>query len=211
MTTHDADGRRNIGWLGRTRPWAIWSIGLAPVTPLLHELAHMLVAYAVGYPSPTLHFSSVDPGPSDGLPPSAAGLVALAGPVRSALLALVGCALLWRQGPAPWSTAPTVSAVSRFVVAVPYTIDLVAVQVMGLQLAPPAFDEYKAGTALHISGNALLASTSLLLCAVRWWVHRQLYRHLPPDEARGAWVGLVVGTAAGWAGWMLGLGPLLVP
>ena len=134
-------------------------MGLAPVTIVLHELAHLRVAYAVGYPSPTLHFSSVDPGPSEGLPPSAAGLVALAGPVLSALLALLGCALLWRQGPMPWSTALTVCAASRFVVAVPYMISLVVVRVMGQQLAPPAFDEYLAGTALHIPGNALFAGT----------------------------------------------------
>lgn len=200
-------GDRSTGASASVRPWALWCLVLAPVTIVLHESGHLLAAYAVGFPSPTLHFSSVDPGPSVALPPSAMGLVALAGPIVSALLALLGCVLMARVGPLPWAAALAVCAASRFVVSVPYTLGSLVVRALGKQLAPPVFDEYQAGTALGVSGDGLLAISALLLAGVLWWVGRQL----PRNTTRLAWVGLLGGTAFGWAVWMLGLGPLLLP
>jgi hypothetical protein len=203
--TDTGDG--SAGASASVRPWALWCLVLAPVTIVLHESAHLITAYAVGFPSPTLHFSSVDPGPSLGLPPSAMGLVALAGPMVSAVMALLGCALMARVGPLPWAAALAVCAASRFVVSVPYTLGSLVVRALGKQLAPPVFDEYQAGTALGVSGDGLLAISALILAGVIWWVGR----HLPRGATRIAWTGLLGGTAAGWAVWMLGLGPLLLP
>ncbi len=199
--------RGTAGWMSRAVPWAAWSLLLAPVTIVLHEGGHLFTALAVGFPHPTLHFNSVDPGAADGLPRSAAGLAALAGPAVSAALAVGACAWLRWRAATPWAAALAVTAASRFVVGVPYTIVNAGALLIGSQLAPPEFDETKAGAALGWSGDALLAGTSLVLAVVLWSVGRGLFR----GERVAAWSGLLIGTALGWAVWMLGLGPLLLP
>jgi hypothetical protein len=196
-----------VAWPRRLAPWLVWSLVFAPIGIVLHEVGHLLVAQAIGFPNPTLHFSGVDPGESAGLPSTAVGWVALAGPLVSAGLALIGCAWMrWRAADA-WAAALAIAAVSRFAVALPYTIASAVVRVLGVRLAPPEFDEYKVGAALGWSGDALLAVTSLFLLAVLWWVHRATRR----DDRRVVWAGLVIGTVAGWAVWMKGLGPWLLP
>ncbi len=188
-------------------PAAAWSLCLAPATILLHELGHFWAAHLVGYPSPVLHFSGVDPGPSADVPLAASGLVALTGPIVSAMLALLGCAWLRGPGRAVWAAALAVTAVSRFAVGVPYTLVNLWVRVQGRQLMPPAFDEYKAGTALGWSGDALLGVTTLLCALVLWWVGR----HLRDGARTAGWVGLLGGTALGWALWMQIVGPWWLP
>lgn len=119
----------------------------------------------------------------------------------------MGCAWIGWRGATPWAAALAVAAASRFAVAVPYTVVNAAIRLVGGRLTPPAFDEYKAGTALGWSGDLLLASTSLLLVGVLWWVGR----HLPRGARAVAWSGLVLGTALGWAVWMRAVGPWLLP
>jgi len=199
--------RRAMASIGRALPWAMWSLFLAPVTIVLHEIGHLIVALAVGFPNPTLHFNSVDPGTASGLPLAASGLAALAGPVVSAALALGACAWLFWRDATPWAAALAVTAASRFVVGVPYTIVNVGVRLLGRRLTPPEFDEHKAGAALAWSGDALLAGTSLVLALVVWSVGRRL-RH---GNRVPAWSGLLIGTTLGWAIWMLGLGQRLLP
>lgn len=199
--------RRALALFVRALPWATWSLILAPATIVLHEIGHLIVARAVGFPNPTLHFDSVDPGTAAGLPVAASGLAALAGPVASAALALGACTWIFWRDATPWAAAVAVTAASRFVVGVPYTIVNVGVRLIGLRLAPPEFDENKAGAALAWSGDAILAGTSLVLAIVVWSVGRRL-RH---GNRVAAWAGLLIGTTLGWAIWMLGLGPLLLP
>ena len=74
-------------------------------------------------------------------------------------------------------------------------------------MRPPAFDEYKAGTALGWSGDALLASTIIVLVVVLVYVGAKL----PRGERLTAWGGLVTGTVLGWILWMVLLGPALLP
>jgi len=193
--------------MDRARPWAAWSLVLAPVTIVLHELGHLFVARAVGFPNPTLHFNSVDPGLADGLPQAALGMATLAGPVVSAAVALGACVWIFWRAATPWAAALAVTAASRFVVGVPYTIVNVGARLIGSQLAPPEFDEYKAGAALAWSGDALLAGTALIPVVVFWTVNRRLRA----GERAAAWSGLLIGTTVGWAVWMLGAGPALLP
>ena len=188
-------------------PAAAWSLCLAPATILLHELGHLGAAHAVGYPSPVLHFSGVDPGPSADVSLAASGLVALTGPIVSAALALVGCMGVRGHGRTVWAAALAVTAASRFAVGVPYTLVNLWVRVQGSRLTPPAFDEYKAGTALGWSGDALLGATTLLCALVLWWVGR----HLHHGERSAGWLGLLGGTGLGWAIWMRIVGPLWLP
>lgn len=194
-------------WPRRAFVWGAWSVVLAPLGIVLHELGHLLTARESGFPNATLHFSGVDPNASVALTGAAAGLVALAGPGVSAALALAGCGWFRWRAPVPWAGALAVAAASRFAVGVPYTVVNAAVRLVGGRLKPPAFDEYRAATALGWSGDLLLAVTSLLLALVLWWIGRRI----PRRERLSAWLGLIVGTALGWVAWMQVLGPRLLP
>jgi hypothetical protein len=178
-----------------------------PLTIVLHELGHYLAALSVGSPNPVLHYSWTVPGDLPSQAPLVDGIIGLAGPAVTVVLALFACAWLYLRGPTKWAFALAVSAVSRFIVAVPYTTISIVVRLLGGHVRPPAFDEYKAGTALGWSGDALLASTVIVLVGVLVVVGRKL-----PRAERGiAWTGLVTGTALGWICWMLLLGPVLLP
>jgi len=180
---------------------------LAPLTIVLHEVGHYVAALWAGSPNPALHYSWTDPGNLPTKDASTDGVIGLAGPAVTIILSLFACAwILWR-GPARWAFALAISAVSRFVVAVPYTLINIAVRLTGASLRAPAFDEYKAGTALGWSGDALLASTVVVLIGVLVFVGRKL----PDGERSVAWSGLVIGTVLGWACWMLLLGPAVLP
>ena len=194
-------------WVNRTAPWIAWCVLLVPLTIVAHEVGHYSVARFLGFSNPTLHYSSINPGDVSGKPASLSGIVGLAGPAVSALLALFACGWILARGPARWAFALAISAASRFLVGVPYTVISFVVRLMGGSTRAPAFDEYKAGTALGWSGDALLASTAIVLVGVLLCIGFKL----PRGERSVAWPGLLLGTALGWALWMLLLGPVLLP
>jgi hypothetical protein len=79
--------------------------------------------------------------------------------------------------------------------------------ITGKHLQPPAFDEYKAATALGWLGDLVLGlTTGLLICVLLW-----LGFALPRGQRLGAWAGLLLGTAAGWIARMQFVGPLVLP
>jgi hypothetical protein len=191
----------------RVMPWLGWCVLLAPITIVLHELGHYAAALWAGSPNPVLHYSWTDPGNLPAKGGSTDGVIGLAGPAVTIILALIACAWILMRGPTRWAFALAVCAVSRFLVAVPYTLINIVARLAGRRLGAPAFDEYKAGTALALSGDALLASTVLMLVGVLIFVGRKL----PAGERSVAWPGLVIGTILGWACWMLLIGPVMLP
>jgi hypothetical protein len=178
---------------------------LVPVGIVLHELAHLLAALALGFPNPEFHFSAVSPGDVRQQQQWELGAVALAGPLVTGLLTGLGIAA-HRQWPlSVWPFALAIAAASRFAVAVPFSVVSVLMRLSGQRLAPPAFDEQKAADALVWSGELLLGITSVTLLIVLTWLVIKL-----PSR----WVTLpatLIGTAAGWALWMVALGPVLFP
>ena len=194
-------------WLLRTVPWIAWCVLFVTLAIPLHEVGHYLAAMWVGSPNPTIHYSSTDPGNLSTARTSANGIVGLAGPAVTILLSAFACAWILMRGPQRWAFALAVGAVSRFIVAVPYTLMNVVVRLLGGRMRAPAFVEYKAGVALGVSGNALLASTVLVLAAVVAFVAIKL----PRGERAVAWTGLITGTTIGWIFWMLLLGPVVLP
>lgn len=203
MGSHDVQKRP---WLIRFVHWAAWPLVVSPAMILLHELGHLLAGFVLGFPDPTLHFSSVSHGDISRRPDWQFGIFGLAGPVVSAVFVVSGIGLSLRYPRMRLGYALAVTAVSRFFVGVPYTVANLIVLASGRRLQPPAFDEYKAGEALGWSGNLTLGVTAAMVFAVFIW----LIFALPKGERAAAWPGLVLGTAAGWALWF-GLGPLLLP
>ena len=197
----------NRSWVRRVAPWAGWCVLFVPLTIVLHELGHYTTARFLGFPNPVLHYSVVTPGDVTGIRPSLVGVVGLAGPAVTIILAAFACTWILLRSPTRWAFALAVAAASRFVVGVPYTVINVGVRLIGGHMKAPAFDEHQAGTALGWSGDALLASTTLVLVAVLLCVGYKL----PRGERSVAWPGLLLGTVLGWALWMLLLGPVLLP
>jgi hypothetical protein len=174
---------------------------------VLHELGHYATARWLGVPKPVLHYSVTTSGDVSATPVSIMGAVGLAGPAVTVVLAVFACGWILVHGPSRWACALAISAASRFVVAVPYTVANIVVRVIGATLQPPAFDEYQAAVALRWSGDALLASTAVVVVGVLICVGVKLPRH----ERWVAWPGLFIGTALGWALWMKLLGPVVLP
>jgi hypothetical protein len=174
---------------------------------VLHEVGHYLAAVVAGSPNPALHYSWTYPGDVAARAGAINGVIGLAGPAVTIILSALGCLWVRVRGPAAWAFALSVAAVSRFVVAVPYTVVNTIIRLGGGRLRPPAFDEYKAGTALGLSGDALLACTVIVLAAVLVCVGAKL----PRGERLTAWAGLLIGTLLGWIFWMFFLGPALLP
>ena len=200
-------GASDRSWFSRVLPWAAWCVLLAPLTIVVHEVGHYAAAVWAGSTNPVLHYSWTDPG---NLPVKGGfidGVIGLAGPAVTVTFSLFACAWILLRGPARWAFALAITSVSRFVVAVPYTIANIVVRFTRATMGAPAFDEYKAGTAFGWSGNALLASTVLVLVGVLVFVGRKL----PGGERSVAWPGLVIGTILGWVLWMLLIGPVVLP
>jgi hypothetical protein len=173
---------------------------------VLHELGHWSAAVWLGFPDPVLHYSSISHGDIASWPSWAHGVVGLAGPTVTVIITLLACSWTVLRRDARWAFALSVSAASRFAVGVPYTAVNAVVLLTGGRLHPPAFDEYKAATALGWSGDAVLAFTSVFLIATLTWVAMRL----PHGERAAAWAGLLGGTALGWVLWMSVLGPVLL-
>jgi hypothetical protein len=173
---------------------------------LLHEAGHLAAAFAVGFPEPKLHYSSISHGDITAHPGSSAGIVGLAGPLVTAALTLLGLSFATRQPSARWAFALSVAAASRFAVGVPYTVAALFVRFQGKRLQPPAFDEHKAALALGWSGDLVLGLTAAILVGLLIW----LAFGLPGRERSAAWPGLLMGTAVGWAVWMGLLGPVVL-
>ncbi len=202
--TADLTGR---SWFFRAAPWVAWCVFFAPLTIVLHELGHYLAALWVGSPNPALHYSWTSPGDLTAKDASIGAVIGLAGPAVTVILSLFACAWILLRGAARWTFALAVSAASRLVVAVPYTVINIVLLLMGRSLSPPSFDEHKAAIALGWSGDAVLASTAMVLAGVLVCVGVKL----PRGERLVAWPGLVIGTALGWICWMTLLGPAVLP
>jgi len=194
---------------GSTAKWALSlagaSIIFVPVGIVLHELGHLLTALALGFPNPEFHFSAVSPGDVSQQAQWELGAVGLAGPLVTFLLTGLGIAAHRRWPDSPWPFALAIAAASRFAVAVPFSLANVYVRATGRRLAPPAFDEQKAADALGWSGELLLGLTSATVLLVLGWLIFTL-----PNR----WLSVpsvLVGTASGWAVWMVGLGPIIFP
>lgn len=194
---------------GSKTKWALSlagaSILFVPVGIVLHELGHLLTALALGFPNPEFHFSAVSPGDVSRQAQWELGAVGLAGPIVTALLTGLGIASHRRWPGSPWPFALAIAAVSRFAVAVPFSLANVYVRAIGGRLALPAFDEQKAADALGWSGELLLGLTSAMFLLVLGWLIIAL-----PNR----WLSIpsvLIGTAFGWAAWMIGLGPLIFP
>lgn len=174
---------------------------LFPMTVVLHELGHFTVGWLAGFPV-VLHFASVS-GVPEQLPfagaPLAAGLASLAGPAISLALAAAGLAG-WRR---LWGLPLLAAVLPRFTVNLLFMVQQGFVWAGIAEAGNSSMDEAVAARALGVSPVPLAAIGALVLLLGLW----QLW-------ARAGGKGLLVlalGTGAGMAGWLIGVGPRLLP
>lgn len=194
------------GWALRALGWTFWPAILTGPSILLHEGAHLVVALAVGVPDPVLHYSAISHGDLSDVPDWAIALTSAAGPLMTIVLGAAGCWFISRKPPPGWAFGLAAVAASRLLLGLPFALLGIISVLMGYG-AESAFDEFKAATAVGLPGLpfvALSAACGVAACVL-------IARRTPRAERSAAWPGIVIGSAMGWAAWLLLLGPVLLP
>jgi hypothetical protein len=174
---------------------------LFPLSVVLHELGHFLIGRVFGIPT-ELHAASVSGLPETapfGNSPGGVALASLAGPAITMLLVVLGFAFRTRV----WGLPLLAVALARFFVNLAYMIQQRFVAAGIAAPSNPNFDEIQAARALDLPPQPLAAVGAVLLLAGLVF----LWRFAGP---RGFLV-LTSGTIAGMVGWLVLLGPRLLP
>lgn len=185
---------------GLIRPF-LWSVALFPITVLLHELAHWLVARASGFPA-RLHFASVDNFPEQlpfGGAPGLVALTTLAGPAMTIALMIAGMAARSK----PWGLPLVATALSRFVINAMFIVQQALVLAGIAQASQPNFDEVVAARALSAPAPLFAGVGALAFFVGGVW----LWRNAGPWQ----FLALILGTLTGMVGWLGLVGPMLLP
>jgi hypothetical protein len=209
--------------LRRSAALAVWlaaGILTAPVAILAHELGHLLAAYLLGAEDLELHHSHFSGRSEDGsLSDIGIGLIALAGPISSVLLALVW---LWasRGALTRWGLAVVVHATMHFFAAgfAGLLALLVWLQVRSIPLGGGYAFNMPQGAS--IDSDAGMAASKLHLpyplVVGAGLVFAIFLAHLALRNARrragwAAAVILVVGVLVGQVAWTAVVGPMILP
>lgn len=174
---------------------------LFPATVILHELGHFGIGWLSGFPV-ALHYASVtglpEAAPYAGAP-LAVALAALAGPAISLAMLAAGMAG-WRR---IWGLPLLAAALPRFVVNLLFMVQQGFVLAGIAQAGRPNIDEANAARALDVPAAPLAAIGAMALLAGLWAVWRR--------AGAGGVLMLALGTGLGMAGWLVVLGPRLLP
>lgn len=184
-----------------------WGALLAPAGIVLHELGHLIVGKALGYPA-RMNVGSVSGGPSLGSAPDmAVAWQASAGPIITiVLMAIAAWGLLRRPG-SRWPYALAITAPLRFIVGATYLFWVVHAWAEGTAFqGTPNFDEYNAALAIGIA-PVLLVSVQIIALVAYWiWV----VRRARPVGRIASVVTVLAGAVVGIALWMALIGPTVL-
>lgn len=186
----------------------VWALALAPLTILLHELGHWVVAKASGF-EPVLRYSAVSgipEVPPFGGKPLGVAASALAGPLVSIFLTATGY-LLWRRRPSlTWALALAFVAPVRFLINVMFLLVSAFVALGVVPRPSPKFDEMTVALALGLPVLPIVAVGAITL-PLAWFL---IIRRLGVDRWRSV-APLLAGTVVGIALWVGPVGQMLLP
>ena len=198
--------------------WIGAAIVAVPLGVLLHELAHVMVYLAFGFPDVVLHYSSATysvektfwqliargnlAAAASTLPIWKVGIATAAGLTVTCLTAIVCCFFARSKNPHPLAVALGVFAPVRFLAGIP----VLAAWLSGKAVRSGSDEAHLA--ALTGIPVVLLIVGGLLFLALVWsWI----IRHFPQDHRWVRYAGLLSGLSLGIFIYFWGLGPWLLP
>lgn len=185
---------------------AAWGALMGPLTIILHETGHFLVALSSGLAA-ELHPMSVSGGAEPGAGSAfLVGLQSAAGPLATIAMSLAGARLYASDPSRLWALAAAVAAVSRLFVTTAYLAVRIGLAAAGRTYGGnPNFDEANVAVAIGLPVPLLaLVGTSFLFGLLYW-----LLRHIPKGRRLPFGLALVAGISLGIGAWA-GLAPAVL-
>jgi len=182
--------------------WALFTALAGPLSIVLHEVGHALMALALGYSNVRITFHSVDRIAPVDIQPWERALTSEAGPLASLIIILLCCVIILIRRQSILAKALGLVASAQFVGGLIY----VAGAAFGAD-PPTDFDGARFAQYLNISIFFPALVESLLL--IGSWIF--FIRLIDSSERKPAVLGVVSGGALGIFIWLTLLGPLLLP
>lgn len=184
----------------------MWPFLLVPPSIVLHEVSHLLVAMAVGVPEPALHYAAISHGDISQLPGWAFAATSAAGPLLTVALSVFACFAIAQSAGSRWTFGLAAAASSRLLLGLPFAVLGTLSALLGNE-AHSKFDEFQAAAAVGLPGLPFVIMTAACGLATFIFVGLRIGR----AERTAAWPGIILGTVLGWAFWIFGLGPIILP
>lgn len=182
--------------------WASFAALAGPLSIILHEVGHALMALALGYSNVRITFHSVDRIAPVDIQPWERALTSEAGPLASLIIILLCCVIILIRRKSILVKALGLVASAQFVGGLIY----IAGTVFGAD-PPTNFDGARFAQYLNISiFFPALVEALLLIGSLIFFI-----RLIDSSERKPAVLGVVSGGALGIVIWLTLLGPLLLP
>jgi len=182
--------------------WASFATLAGPLSIILHEVGHALMALALGYSNVRISFHSVDRIAPVDIQPWERALTSEAGPLASLIIILLCCVIILIRRHSIFAKALGLVASAQFIGGLIY----IAGTVFGAD-PPTNFDGARFAQYLNISiFFPALVEALLLIGSLIFFI-----RLIDSSERKPAVLGIVSGGALGIVIWLTLLGPLLLP
>jgi len=182
--------------------WAFFAALAGPLSIVLHEIGHAIMALAVGYSNIRIRYHSVDRIAPVDIQPWERALTCEAGPIASLVIVLLCCLIIQKRRHSKFAKALGMVAAIQFTGGLIYVVSLVFGAV-----PPTNFDGARFAQYLNISIFFPAFIESLLL--IGSWMF--IIGFINSSERKMAVLGVISGGALGIVIWLTILGPFLLP
>ena len=182
--------------------WAFFAAIAGPLSIVLQEIGHALMALAFGYSGIRISFHSVHRIAPDDIQPWERALTSEAGPIASLVIVFICCLIIRIRRHSIFVKAMGMIAAVQFAGGLIYVVSVVFGAV-----PPTNFDGARFAQYLNIPIFFPAIVESLLL--IYSWIY--IIGFINSSERKMAVVGVISGGALGIVIWLTLLGPLLLP
>jgi len=182
--------------------WAFFAALAGPLSIVLHEIGHAIMALAVGYSNIRIRYHSVDRIAPVDIQPWERALTSEAGPIASLVIVLLCCLIIQNRRHSIFAKAMGMVAAVQFTGGLIYVVSAVFGAV-----PPTNFDGARFAQYLNIPiFFPALVESLLLICS---WIY--IIGFINSSERKMAVLGVISGGALGIVIWLTILGPFLLP